>query len=155
MGEVNPSNSRGSSQRKLRNLLINPRYQVKYIFWTTFTGLFLIFINSMVFYVFIRENYKILVDMSPMEDEAKALLYRELHQIVFLLGGFSTVFLVAVSLFGLVLSHRTAGPMYHFKRVFREIRAGKHDLRIRLRPKDDFADVARDCNEMIDYLMRK
>lgn len=145
----------GSSQRKFRNLLINPRYQVKYIFWTTFTGLFLIFINAMVFYVFIRENYRILVDMSPMEDEAKVQLYHELHQIVWLLGGFSVVFLVAVSIFGLVLSHRTAGPMYHFKRVFKAIRTGKHELRIRLRPKDDFADVAKECNEMIEYLLKK
>ncbi|MGK5082045.1 methyl-accepting chemotaxis protein [Bdellovibrionota bacterium FG-1] len=143
------------SHRKLRNLLINPRYQIRYVFWTSFTGLILIFSNALVFYAYIRENYKVLVDMSPMEDEAKAQLYRELHQILVLLGGFSCVFLVLVSIFGLVLSHRTAGPMFHFKRVFRDIRAGKHEARIHLRPKDDFGDVASECNEMIDYLINR
>ena len=143
------------SQRKLQNLLINPGYQVKYMFWTTSTGLALILVNSVVFYLFVRENYKVLVDLSPMEDEVKAQLYSELHHIVFLLGGFSVLFLAVVSIGGLVLSHRTAGPMYHFKRIFREIREGKHEARIRLRPKDDFRDVAAECNEMIDYLQKK
>lgn len=142
-------------QRQWRNFLINPRYQLKYTFWITLTGLTLIFINATVFYLYTRENYKILVDMSPMEDEAKQQLYRELYQIVLLLLGFSGLFLIVVTLFGIILSHRTAGPMYHFKRVFREIRAGKKESRIHLRMKDDFADVAEECNQMIDYLQGK
>jgi len=143
------------SKRKLRNLLINPAYQLRYIFWTTLSGLFLIALNAAVFYVFIRENYKVLVDMSPMEDEVKVQLYRELHQVLIWLGSFSLIFLLVASLFGLILSHRSAGPMYHFKKVFGEILAGQHQSRIHLRPKDDFADVAKLCNEMIDHLQKK
>lgn len=146
---------RPNSQRKLKNIFINPAYQLKYVFWTTATGLALIFINSAIFYMYIRENYKVLVDMSPMEDDAKAQLYSELHQILIVLGSFSILFLFMVAIFGIILSHRTAGPMFHFKKVFREIRSGAHDSRIHLRPKDDFADVAQECNDMINYLQKK
>ncbi len=144
-----------NSNRKLRNFLINPQYQIKYIFWTTLSGLFLILCNIFVFYHFVSENYKILVDLSPMEDEAKTQLYRELHRILFLMGGFSIFFVIVVSLLGLVLSHRTAGPMFQFKRVFQSIQSGNLDTRIHLRPKDDFQDVAHECNRMIDYLQKK
>lgn len=144
-----------NSKRKLRNLLINPRYQLRYIFWMSFTSLVLTFFNSAVFYLFLRQNYKILVDLSPMEDEVKVQLYRELHHVVFWLMGFSTVFVFIVSVFGLILSHRTAGAMYHFKRVFREVIAGQKESRIHLRPKDDFADVAELCNQMIQHLQEK
>jgi len=114
----------------------------------------LILLNASVFYYFIRENYKILVDMSPMEDEVKAQLYRELYQILFALGGFAALFILIAATFGIALSHRTAGPMFHFKRVFSEIQKGNLTARVRLRPKDDFQDVAAECNRMIDYLTK-
>ena len=143
------------NRRQQRNFLINPKYQVRYIFWLTFTGMALIFINGGVFYLFIRENYKILVDMSPMEEEVKVQLYRELYQILFALGGFAVLFTLVAGIFGIVLSHRTAGPLFHFKRAFQEIRKGDLSVRVRLRPKDDFKDVADECNKMLDFLTER
>ena len=143
------------SQRKIRNFLINSKFQLKYVFWTTSTGTVLILISSSVFYTYIRENYKILVDMSPMEDEAKVQLYKELHHILFWLGGFSLVFILVVGFLGIIVSHRTAGPMYHFKKVFMAIQSGDIQARVHLRPHDEFQDVAAECNKMIDLLQGK
>lgn len=142
-------------QRSLRNYLINPRYQLKYIFWITMTGLALILIYSTLMYRYIHENYALLIELSPMTDDVKAQLYRELREIVIKVSGISFLFLTVCSFFGLLLSHRTAGPMFHFKRVFGEIQAGQLDRRIRLRPKDDFRDVAEAFNKMMDSLQRK
>ncbi len=143
------------SQRKFSNFLINPKYQIKYVFWISSTGISLITINALIFYSFIKENYLILVDMSPMEDNVKVQLYHELNMILLYLGIFSVIFMCIVSAFGVILSHRTAGPMFHFKRVFKDIQQGKSDQRIRLRPKDDFKDVADECNRMIEFLQKK
>jgi hypothetical protein len=142
-----------NKNRKVRNFLINPKYQLKYLFWVSITGLTLVAINAAVFYIFIKENYLLLVDMSPMEDEVKLLMYRELKQILWILGGFSAFFLLILCIFGVIISHRTAGPMFHFKRIFKEVRSGRLQSRIRLRPKDDFRDVADECNSMIEYLV--
>lgn len=140
------------NQRKLRNFLIDPRYQLKYAGLIVLTGALVLLLNASVFYWFIRENYTLLVDMSPMEDDAKAQLYRELHQTVFALSGISIGFLLVIALLAVILTHRTAGPMYHFRRVFREIQEGKTQARIHLRPHDDFQEVARECNRALDYL---
>ena len=141
-------------QRKLKNLLINPKYQVKYVFWITLTGLSLVALNAALVYHYVSENYAILVDLSPMTDEAKAQLYRELREIVLKLSLISVGFLGIVTVFGVIFSHRTAGPLYHFKRVFQAISRGDTKARIHLRPKDDFRDVADSFNEMMDKLKR-
>jgi len=144
-----------NKKRKLKNFLINPKYQFKYIFWISLTGFILIFVNAYVFYSYISENYAILVDLSPMTDEAKAQLYKELYEILIKLGVFSFLFLVCVFFMGIILSHRTAGPLFHFRSVFNKIKDGDLSARIHLRPKDDFRDVAHDFNAMMDSVCKK
>jgi HAMP domain-containing protein len=143
------------NNRKLSNLLVNPGYQIRYIFWLTSSGLLLVALNGTIFYVFMRENYEFLVEMSPLTEEVKALLREELQKIVLLLAAVSVVFLALLSTIGLFFSHRTAGPLYHFKRIFSEIRSGKPEARVHLRPDDDFRDVASEFNAMMDLLAKK
>lgn len=140
------------SQRKFRNILINPRYQLKYVFWLSASGLALTLLYSAIFYFFTRENYTILVDMSPMDAAAKDQLHRELGQIVVMMGVISLGFLSVVCALGVWMSHRTAGPLFHFKRVFAAIQSGDTSARIRLRPGDDFQDVAGAFNAMMDSM---
>jgi methyl-accepting chemotaxis protein len=142
-------------KRKWVNILINPRYQLKYVLWLSATGLTLVVFYSAIIYRYISENYKILVDLSPMDDATKAQMYSELKHLILVLGGSSIGFLALASVLGLVVSHRTAGPLYHFKRVFGEIKSGKLDTRVRLRPGDDFQDVAGSFNEMMDAIAAK
>lgn len=150
-----PENVTRPYKRSLKNLWLNPAFQGRYIFWVTITGVLLVSINAATFYLFTRENYAILVDLSPMTNEAKAQLYKELWQIIgYLLGG-SFLFLIIVFFVGLFFSHRVAGPLYHFKRVFSEIKNGNTQARIRLRPNDQFKDVAAVFNEMMDKLQGK
>ena len=115
----------------------------------------MILVNSSIFYIFTRENYTILVDLSPMDDATKKQLYLELRQILgwLLLG--NACFLGVIAFIGLVYSHRTVGPLYHFKRVFEDIKNGNMKARVRLRPKDDFHDVALAFNEMMDAVAKR
>ena len=141
--------------RKIKNLIINPQYQMRYIFWLTGSGLVLVVLNTLIFYSKVRENYEFLVEMSPMTDEAKSLLFQELRHIAWSIGFSSIAFLLLVAILGVVVSHRTAGPLYHFQRIFNEIKKGRMDARVRLRPKDDFQNVAVTFNEMMDQLEKK
>jgi HAMP domain-containing protein len=147
--------SNPANRRRFKNYLINPGYQLKYIFWLAMTGFVLFVFYALNLYFHIKENYSILVELSPMTAEAKHQLYHELDTLIVKLGIGSIFFLIGVAFIGMVMSHRTAGPLYHFKRVFDEIRGGKMEARIHLRPKDDFLDVAESFNEMMDALARK
>ena len=141
--------------RKIKNILINPRYQLKYVFWLNVNALGLIFIYARIVYEYIQENYLILVDLAPITAEARLQLYSELNEIIIKLGIISLLFLVVVTLFGLLFSHRTAGPLFHFEKVFKEVKGGNTACRIKLRPKDEFRSAAIEFNEMMDKLTEK
>jgi hypothetical protein len=141
-------------RRRFSNILINPRFQLRYILSLTALGTLLIVIYAVLFYGHMRESYAVLVELSPMADETRARLSDALHATALRLGLISGGFLVAVSSLGLLFTHRTAGPLYHFKRVCNEIKDGKRQARIQLRPGDDFQDVARSFNDMMDSLTR-
>lgn len=144
----------GKEQRKLRNFIINPKFQLRYIIFTTMWGLALVIINASVFYSFISENYEVFIELNDITDEAKAVLYQELYQIIYILIGLSITFLITVAIFGIVLSHKIAGPMYKFRKTFKQIKEGNTNLRINLRPKDEFKEVALEFNSMMDSLSK-
>lgn len=139
-------------QRSIKNLIINPSYQFRYIFWLTSSGLALVAVNSIIAFSYIKENYVTLVELGPMTDEAKSQMYLELRHLMIALGITSLAFIGVVGALGIFLSHRTAGPLYHFKRVFDEIQRGRTQQRVRLRPGDEFHEVAESFNQMMDSL---
>lgn len=140
------------NQRQFKNFLISPRYQLKFMGLLVLSAGLLATLISVLSYVYLRENYEVLVKLSPMTEDAKNLLYSELDQLMLRLGALTMGFLILVSILGLILSHRSAGPLYHFKRVFQEIENGARGTRVHLRPGDDFRDVAATFNAMMDRL---
>ena len=125
---------------------------MRFMFWVTLTGISLIAGLGFVIYRRLQENYLLLVDLSPMEEAVRRQLYGELHQVIIYMGACTTLFLLLVVLFGLVLSHRAAGPIFHFKRVFDLIGPDTRKHRVHLRKRDEFREVADSFNQMMDRL---
>ncbi|MBL6990100.1 MAG: methyl-accepting chemotaxis protein [Bacteriovoracaceae bacterium] len=144
---------KGSKHRKLKNYLINPRYQLKYVFWLGFGGLTLSVLNGLVAFYYIRENYTVLIDLADMTQEVKDLLYGELRMIAYKLLAFTFGFLIVVTIWGIMVSHRTAGLLYKMKVVFNDIKDGDTKLRLHPRKNDEFKDVAVSFNEMMDQIV--
>jgi methyl-accepting chemotaxis protein len=142
-------------RRRIRSYLINPRYQLKCIALTAGTGILMVIATVAIFFVFIREHFLLWTSMVPMSGELELRLYTELRQITLAIVLIAFTWIVLICLVSLVLSHRTAGALYRFRRVFEEIRAGRHDSRIRLRPMDDFHEVANSFNSMMEALCDK
>ncbi|MBU6154055.1 MAG: methyl-accepting chemotaxis protein [Bdellovibrionales bacterium] len=141
-----------NKKRKFNKLLINPGFQLRYVFWLTASGFVLVAINALIAFSFIRENYITLVELSPMTDETKALMHTELQNLILGLSVTSLCFLGLITFLGLVLSHRTAGPLYHLNRVFNEIQAGNRKARAKFRQQDEFQEVAQSFNKMMDSI---
>jgi methyl-accepting chemotaxis protein len=139
--------------RKLRNYLINPPHQLKLVFLTAVTGVLMVIANAVIFFVFIREHFATLLDLIPTNGLLQFQLYSELRHIVLTMILISFVWITLLCLYAIVMSHRAAGALYRFKAVFDEIRAGKRESRIKLRPKDDFQEVAKSFNAMMETLL--
>lgn len=140
-------------RRRLKNFWINNEYQGRYVLSLIVSSLLALLVFATVFYLFTKENYEVLVELSPMTPEVYNELQSELISIALYIGLTGFVFLILVSLIGIVFSHRAAGPLYNIQSVCKKIQNGELTARIRLRPNDDFQDVAMHLNAALDCVV--
>lgn len=68
---------------------------------------------------------------------------------LFMIIGLPVIF-ITVFIWGLVVSHRFAGPVERIERDLDEMLAGNREKRIRLRQKDDLTGIAERINQLMD-----
>jgi len=135
-------------KRRLRNLvLVNPRYQTRYIFYILLTGT--VIIGNYTFLLF-HSLRNFLAERTPPEN-----LPFVLEDMLLKLAAAAGAFILLLSVVVLVLSHHTAGMMFRFKQVIDAVKAGDTSARISLRKNDDFPETAQAFNEMMDALESK
>lgn len=143
----------GVRRRKLRNFWINNQYQGRYVLSLIGSSLLALILFAAVFFFFTKENYEVLVELSPMTPEVYNELQSELVSIAFYIGLTGIFFLILVSIIGVVFSHRAAGPLFNIQSVCKRIQNGDLNARIKLRPSDDFQDVAMHLNAALDCVV--
>ncbi|MGR9073998.1 MAG: hypothetical protein ACU833_13125 [Gammaproteobacteria bacterium] len=109
-------------------------------------------VNAFLYYTYIVESYDFIFKYSPLSQELIDERYRDLHDFGVGLALTTLLIISILACWGLFITHRAAGSVYHFKRVFQEIRSGNKGERIRLREKDEFKDVADEFNQLMDEL---
>ncbi len=142
------------SKRRLKNYLINKEYQLKYVYWLLITSLFGIGLVFGVILYNMKGNYDFLITLGKTNGVLLSqlrVLFLSLVEKFIIVGFF---YLLIIFILGIYLSHRTAGPMFRFKKVFDEIANGNANARIQYRPKDDFKDVADSFNRMMDQFQK-
>ncbi len=55
----------------------------------------------------------------------------------------------------ILYTHRIVGPAVAFRRHVRDLIEGRYDAKLKLRPNDDFAQLASDLNELSDTMARQ
>src|SRR5262245_38161198 len=131
-----------SNRRQLRNYLINPKYQLNYTLILVSVAVLTVLLVIGTMILSAKSNYDALTNMAEATALLKAQLRVQLQSTLSLLVIIGSLFIVAIAVFGVIFSHRTAGPLYKYKKVFDEIIAGNKSARIHCRPNDEFLDVA-------------
>lgn len=70
----------------------------------------------------------------------------------FVVGGFLAACACVVTLQSVRLANRVAGPEYRLRRALQRIRSGDVGFRIALRRGDLLGGLARECNDLLDWL---
>lgn len=115
-----------------KNLWINPRFQIKYILTIVGIGMSFAVINGVFAYTFLKVTIDDLV-VGPAGMMERRFLMPFLYTYAIIALGF----MVSLFVFGRILSHRTAGPIYAFESYVRDLIRGK-DRKFKLRKGDDF-----------------
>ncbi len=138
---------RNQNAKARRNYLINPGFQWSMIRYAVLISI----LNSSIFFLAGSEIFGRLVDagirrnLGADSDYFQVILQEKSRLIlIFGLTGFLSVCLITI--FGIVISHRIAGPLYRLSRYLRNEDPTKPLPELRFREKDFFQDLARDFN---------
>lgn len=141
-------------QRRKRSLLIDTGFQGRLVLLIFIAGFACIAINSYLYYAYVAGSYDFILKHSSLSKELVDERYRELFQLWASFGLLSFLVLLVIAIYGLIVTHRAAGAIYHINRVIDEIKSGNTNERIHLRKKDEFQDLAKSFNEMMDKLQK-
>jgi len=129
-----------------------PGFQGRMIFFVLLTGIFSTALNGYLYYAYVVDSYDLILRYSSLSQDLRDQRYQDLLVFGASLGVATLAATLAVAIWALFATHRAAGSVYHIKRVLDEIRSGNTSARVRLREKDEFQDLARSFNEMMDGL---
>lgn len=141
-------------RRKFRNLWLNPSYQGRYIGLLMLCSVIVMFCYSSIFYLFVRDNFQMLMELAPASGEVRDLIQKDWDQTIQILFVLSFLFLISTFMIGLVFSHKVAGPLFKIRQVCERINRGEKDLRIHLRPGDHFKDLVEYLNYTFDRFQK-
>jgi len=142
------------NQGRSRNVLIMPDFQGRMILFVLLTGFVCMALNGYLYYQYVVDSYDFILNYSSLPEDLKEQRYADLLVFGTSLSVATLAATFAVAIWALFATHRAAGSVYHLKRVIDEIRAGNADARVHLREKDEFQDVARAFNELMDQLQK-
>ena len=125
-------------------LVINPRFQYKFCFVVCT----LVLLMSLVYPFTIYDIFGSFATQFPQFKDRITAQQQELF-IVLLLS--QALFLAAIFVLCLFISHKIAGPMFKIVRYLREVASGSDIYRISFRDGDNFPELAAAVNEAMDY----
>lgn len=139
-------------QRRSKNVFIMPGFQGRMIFFVLLTGFCCIALNGYLYYAYVVDSYDFILKHSTLPEDLKDQRYRDLLVFGTSLGVATVVVTFVLAVWALFATHRAAGSVYRVQKVIEDIKAGDLNARVHLRGKDEFQDLARAFNEMMDRL---
>ncbi|MBF0485353.1 MAG: methyl-accepting chemotaxis protein [Candidatus Omnitrophica bacterium] len=144
--ESNPGNKR-------RNFYIDKDFQTKFIVKFTFLLVAGAGLTIALLYWLARHSSSVSVTKSRVVVMTTAdLILPMLIQTVVVVAIVIGIAAIGVTLF---VSHKIAGPLFHFKRIFKEIAGGNFTKQVNLRKDDQFHTVAVEFNEIMTVVRTK
>lgn len=142
-------------QRGWKSILIDAGFQWRIVSIIVLAGFLCIAITSYLCYSYVVESYDFILRHSSLPQEIIDQRYRDLYGLWVSLGLLNLLIILIVAAWALVITHRAAGSVFHMRRVIGEIRSGNSSARVHLREKDEFQDLAKSLNGMLDELQKK
>lgn len=100
-------------------------------------------------------TFEITATLNDLFDAYPVLVQPIYDQFIPIAAGFFykiAIYLLFVVLISAILSHKMAGPVYHFERVCKAIAKGDYSQRVHLRKGDQLTDLQEDFNAMMDHV---
>lgn len=141
-------------QRKVRNFLLKPSFQLRYGFYFLGIGAFCGLSIHWLIYRDIRDAvvdyYLTKSDKNIIEWLDPTIVSLSHTHLVFML-----IFTLVCFAFGIYITHRVVGPVVAIKRQIENLRQGNYKVRVSLRAGDELKEIAEQLNMLAEELQDK
>ncbi len=130
------------------------RYIIKHRFQFKFAITIFIFLACATFIIWLFGNMAVNRMVSAeMVTDVQAV--EHLHTLMSTIGQLAILALAVVFALSLIFSHFVAGPIYRFEKTLEAMRDGDLTILVRLRPRDEFKEIANLFNQTLASLRNR
>lgn len=143
---------RHEHKRKVRNYLVNPRFQFKFTVYFIVSGVAVVGILVALIY----NKLKMAQDMLASPQASPLALQAQLNTVMFDITTITIVTFVLFTLvsfiYAIIISHRIAGPVVAICKYIDDIKAGDYDTDRTLRQYDELKPIMDKLNDLATSL---
>src|SRR5215470_11381355 len=145
----------GRKHRKLRNRLLNPRFQLKYTAMIVGIASLISLVLGMYLMSMLRENSRMLKLEGEFDEVLQAQLAEADAHVVWVLVAAFVIFIALLAVMSVVVTHRMAGPIFVVQRHIREMGEGRLPRVRALRRGDEFVELVATLSEAIQAIAER
>jgi magnesium-transporting ATPase (P-type) len=145
-----------AADRSFKQILIDPKFQWSIIAYSTTLAIILqatLFVALRLFFSKYNEEGKT-IHLAP-DHPFFVFIQDQQTYMNYVFAVVCIIFLILNVIFGLIISHRVAGPLYRLKKYFREYHEQNEFTELTFRKKDFFQDVPAIINESLKKNIQK
>ncbi|MEK6554307.1 MAG: hypothetical protein AABZ31_03625 [Bdellovibrionota bacterium] len=142
-------------KRSIKNFILNPKMQLRISLYFVAFGFGISAFMTFIFFTQVQQIEVLINSISGMPLEQQVEIGRLLNSLVKISILFFFVFMIASVLYGLLVSHRIAGPMYAIMSYIEDLKKGHYDSGRKLRDYDELGPVMDALHELSAQLKNK
>ena len=141
--------------RKVRNLLIRPKFQLKYMFYFWVSGISVLGVFLLLTYNKLTEVKAAVSSSTNVDFVLQAKVNSSIFEIIIYALITILVFTVITFFYSLIISHRIAGPMVAIKAFVDELVLGNYEYNRNLRKYDELHPLMESVKTLAERLRDK
>lgn len=145
----------GKHQRKLKNFVLNPRMQFRMSIYFIAFGLAVLGVMVAAIFSQVNEVHELISMTNGVSVEQQLAIGNKLMGIVRVAMIFFLFILIAAAVYGVIVSHRIAGPMFAILGYIEELKKGNYAARRELRPYDELIPIMESLHDLGKRLQEK
>jgi signal transduction histidine kinase len=142
----------GKKQRRMRHLLLNRRFQLKYTAMIVGIASLVSIVLGVYLMEMIRENSRMLKLEAEFDEVLQAQLSDADTRVAAVLIGSFLFFNIVLAVMAVFVTHKMAGPIFVMQRYVRELGQGKLPKVRKLRRGDEFVELVDTMSETVKML---
>lgn len=135
-------------QRYFKNYVINPSFQLRMSFYFVSATMAVMGILLFLLYNEIADIRLIVANSPGMSLTTQTEVNAVLANIIKISVGFLFLMVLGIMSFGVVVSHRIAGPMFAIMAYIEDLKSGNYKAQRNLRPYDELSPIMDSLHEL-------